>query len=99
MKPQLQRFEIEAVRRRNDDLAVDDRAFRHIGRDSLVELGEVAIERTKVAALNENFRAVPEHYRAKPIPLWLVHECARREFVGETREHRFDGRRDCEIHR
>ena len=53
MQPHLQRVEVEAARRRDHDLAVDDAAVRQAGEQRVVQLGKVAIERPQVAALDE----------------------------------------------
>src|SRR5262249_36893158 len=50
----LERIEVEALRCDDDDLAVDHAAFRKARGERIVQLGEVAIEGTEVAALNED---------------------------------------------
>ena len=52
MQPQLQRVEVEPVRRRDHDLAVDDACRAGSCEDGVVQLGKVAIERPQIAALD-----------------------------------------------
>ena len=97
MEPHLQRVEVEAVRRRDDDLAVNHRARRQLLDQGLVQLREIAVERLQVAALDEHVGRVAEHDGAKAIPLRLVQKVlAARQGLGELREHRLDRRRDGE---
>ena len=63
-----------------------------------MQLGEVPIERTQVAALDVNVRFAAKHDRAKAVPLRLVEERAGRQIVGELREHRLDRRLDRKAH-
>ncbi len=96
MQAQLQRVEIETVRRGDDDLAVDDAAVRQAQRQRVVQLGEVAIERPQVAALDEHLLAATEHDGAEAVPLRLVEEGAVRDLLGQLGEHRLDRRVDGE---
>src|SRR5690349_1068378 len=52
MQPHLQRIEVEPPRGGDDDLAVDDRAVGNARGERLVQLGEVAVERPEIAALD-----------------------------------------------
>ena len=62
-----------------------------------MELGEVAIERPQVAALDEDVAAAAKHDGAEAVPLRLVEErAAGRELVGQLRQHRLDRRLDAE---
>jgi hypothetical protein len=98
MKPQLERVEIESLRGRNDYLAVYDTALRQINQKGRTELGEVAIERPQLSALDEYIGFAAKYDRAKSIPLRLVQESSGNgELLGELREHRLDRGRDCEI--
>ncbi len=66
-------------------------------RNRLVQLGEVAIERPQVAALDEDVRIAAKDDRAKAVPLRLVQKpAARRKRVGQLGEHRLDRRRNGE---
>ena len=95
MQPQLQGIEVEAARRGDDDLAVDDTVVREIRQQRVVQLGKVPIERPQVAALDEHVAAAAKHDRAKAVPLRLVEErAAGWQRVGELGEHRLDGRGD-----
>jgi hypothetical protein len=96
VQAQLQRVEVEPVRRRDDDLAVDDTAVRQAGNQRVVQLGEIAIERPQVAALHEQVIAGPEDNRAEAVPLRLVQEIPRRNRIGNLCQHRLDRRRDGE---
>ncbi len=57
---------------RHDHLAVEHEPLRGQCEDELDDLGEVAVHRTAVAALQLDVVAVPEHDRAKAVPLGLV---------------------------
>ena len=62
-----------------------------------LELGEVAVERLQVAALDVQPVVVAEHDRAEAVPLRLEQPAvARRQLGRELREHRLDRRRDRE---
>src|SRR5438477_439659 len=65
MQAQLQRVEIEAARGGDDDLAVEHAALRQPLEQRVVQLGKVAIERTRIAALDEELRAAVEYQRAE----------------------------------
>ena len=74
MKPHLQRVEIEPVRRRNHDLAVHDAVVGQRREKGVVQVREVPVQRTQIAALDEQIVAAPEHNGAKPVPFRLVQE-------------------------
>ncbi len=57
MQPLLQGVEVEPVGADDDDLAVDDAAGRQPREQRLAQLGEVAIERAQVAALDRHVAA------------------------------------------
>jgi hypothetical protein len=92
MEPQLKRVEIEAARRGDHELAVDDAAIGKQSRRGLVHLWEITIERAQVAALDEHLAPAAKHDRAEAVPLRLVQEAARWQRFGDPREHRRDGR-------
>ena len=77
MQPHLQRVEVEAARRRDDDLAVEDTAGGQLRVEDVVQLGKVAIERPQVAALDVDVVRAAKHERAKAIPLRLEEEARR----------------------
>src|SRR5690349_19444233 len=95
MQPHLQRIEIETLGRGDHDLAVHDAAVRELRQEYVVELGEVAIERTEIAALDEDVAAAAKHDGAKAVPLRLEQERALgRNVLRELCQHGFDGRDD-----
>src|SRR5262249_53598555 len=99
MQAKLERVEIEPVRCRDHDLAVHHAPGRQPRKKSVVQLREVAIERSKVATLDEYIGLAAKHQRAKSIPLGLVQKAsAGGKRVRELREHRLDWRRYREGH-
>jgi hypothetical protein len=96
VQPQLQRVEVEPVRGGDDDLTVDDQAWRQLVDHGAVHLGEVAIERLQIAALDEDVIDATERDGAKAVPLRLVQKGTLGQRVGQLREHRLDRRRDGE---
>src|SRR5438552_9414617 len=77
--------------RHDDDFAVDHDAVRELFEEHLVQLRKVAIERSKIAALNIDVVLASKNYRAKAIPFRFVQEsAARRQRVGQLGEHRLD---------
>ena len=95
MKPKLQRVEVQAVRRRDHDFAVDDRVRREQAKTGVMQIGEVAIERAQVAALNEDIRFATKDNRAKAVPFRFIQETAAgRKRFGKLGQHRLDRRRD-----
>src|SRR5215831_11802267 len=90
MEPKLQPIEIEAARRRDDDLAIDHASVRQRGKKPAVQLGEVAVERLQVATLDVDVPAAAEDDRAKPVPLGFENEIPRtRDLFRDFRQHRF----------
>jgi hypothetical protein len=99
MKPQLERIEIEPPRRGDHNLAVDNRSLRKPVDKSLVQLGEVAIQRTQIAALNINVCVGTEDNRSKAVPLGLEEEAAAgRQGVSQLGQHRLDRRPKGLVH-
>ena len=97
MHAKLQRVEVEALRCRDDDLAVEDAAGRQQPLEGVVQLGEVAIERAQIAALDEHARRAAKHDGAKAVPLRFVQEfTAGRQRLDGLREHRGNRRLYCE---
>jgi hypothetical protein len=76
VQAQLQEIEIEALRRCDDDLAVDDAAVGERRDQAVVQLGKVTIERPKVPALDIDGAAAAKDDRAKAVPLGLEEEGA-----------------------
>jgi hypothetical protein len=66
--------------------------------EDVVQLGEVAVERPQIAALDEDVgRSATEDDGAEPVPFGLVEEAAvRRQLVGKLCQHRRDGWLDRE---
>jgi hypothetical protein len=66
MQSKLKGVEVEAARRRDDDLAIEHAAVRQPGDQRVVQLGKVPIERTQVAALDEDVLSAAETMARKP---------------------------------
>src|SRR4051812_33990562 len=100
MDAQEERFEVEPRGADDDDLAVDDAALRQVGEQRLDELGEVAVQRLEVAALQQELVAVAKDQRAEAVPLRLeLPAVALRQAVGGGGEHRLDRRVEGKAHR
>ena len=78
MKPELKPFEVEPVRRGDDDFTVDHAIVGQSGEKRRVQLRKIAIERPQIAALDEDVGPAAEDERAKSVPLRLVEEGADR---------------------
>ena len=90
----LQRVEVEPARRHDDDLAVEHAALRQRVVQRLLELGEVAVQRLAVAALQQRLLAGAKDDRPEAVPLRLEQEAGLGgQGVGDLREHRLDRRR------
>ena len=68
---ELQRLELQAVGAGDHQLAVNDAALRELLQQRLDQLGEVAVQRFQVAALQQQIGAVAEHQGTKAVPLGL----------------------------
>src|SRR5438876_30193 len=99
MKPQLQRVEIETARRRNDDFAVDNAAVGQRSRERVMQLRKIAIERPKIAALDQDVGSAAENERPEAVPLGLVQVRADRQLFRELGEHRVERWRNSERRR
>ena len=76
-----------------------DAALGELRHERIEQLGEVAVERLLVAALDEDLVAVAEDERAEAVPLGLEDPAvAFGEFADALGEHREDGRVDGEVH-
>ncbi len=92
MQPHLQRVEIEAMRRGDDDLAVEHTLGQR-RQQCVVQIRKVAIERPQVAALDEEVRWPAKHDCAKAVPFRFVQEAiAGGQLLGELCQHRLDRR-------
>src|SRR6266849_790754 len=95
MQPHLEPTEVESVLRGHHELAVHGRADRQLLQEDVVELGEVAIEGSQVATLDEHVVLTSEHDRAKSIPLGLEQKIAVAwDLFRDLREHGLDGWQD-----
>ena len=72
MQALLQRVEVQAVGRRDHDLAVDDAAGRQRRDQPLAQLGKIAVERLEVAALDVEVVGAAEDEGAEAVPLRFV---------------------------
>ena len=71
MNPQLQRLEVEAADIGDDEFAVEHTSRGKLRADRIEQLREIAIERFRIAALDQDFVAVAKDQRAKAVPLWF----------------------------
>ena len=93
VKSQLQRIEVETVRCRNHDLAIEHAAVRKRAEKHVVQLGKVAVERAQVPTLDEHLAHPAKDERAESIPLGFEQEPrARGQLIGQGRKHRFNWR-------
>jgi 5'-3' exonuclease len=93
MQTKLERIEVEPVRRRDDDLAVDDRTIGQPGDKRRVQLGEIAVQRPQIPALDEDVVSTAKDDRAEAVPLRFVQKLVTLGQVGrQLREHRLDRR-------
>ena len=99
MQPQLQRIEVQPLRRRDDDLTVDHAAGGNAFEKRVVQLGKVPVEGSKIAALDVDIGCRAEDDRAESIPLRLVEELPfGRQIIRELGQHRLDRRLDGSTH-
>ena len=83
----LQRFEVQAVVSGDDNLAVNDAAFRELCLDRRDELGEVAGHRPLIATAQLDLISVAKAYGPESIPFGLI-RCARRDRPNRLGQHR-----------
>ena len=99
MNAELQRIEIEPAVLGDDDFAIEHAAGRQLRPQRLEQFGEIAIQRLLIAALDQDFVAVAEDQRAKPIPLRFENPCSGGgQFVDSLGEHRQDRRVYRKVH-
>src|SRR4029078_11003098 len=85
---------------RNHDLAIDDRSWWELGERRVMKLGKVAIQRTEIATLDEDFVARTATYeRSEAVPFRLVEKRAGGHGVHHFGQHRFDRHVDGKGHR
>jgi hypothetical protein len=90
---QLQRIEIQAVWSGDDDLAVKDARRRQSLDQRVVQLGEVAVQRPKIPALNVHVVCGSKDDGPEAIPFWFVEKSvAFREWRRQFGEHRLNRR-------
>ena len=95
MKPHLQGIEIKPVECGNHDFTVKHAAVSQGAEKRIVQLGKVPIERSQIAALNEDLTRAAKDNRPKPVPLRFVEEgVANRKLRSGLRKHRLDRRRN-----
>ena len=100
MDPLLERLEVEPAVLRDHQLAVERAARGQLGEQRCAQLGEVAVERLRVAALEQQLLAVAEHEHAKAVPLRLEDPVRSLGQRGDAlREHRQDRRVDGKLHK
>ncbi len=99
MDAHLERFEVEPAVRRDHELAVEHAARRKLVEQRLAQLGEVAVERLRLAALQQQIVAVAEHEHAEPVPFRLEDPARTvRQRADALGEHRQDRRVDGKLH-
>ena len=99
MNAELQRVEVEAAVGGDDDFAVEHAAGGQLRAERIEQIGEVAVQRLFVAALDQDLVAIAEDQRAKAIPLRLEDPCSIGwQCVDSLGEHRQDGRVDGKMH-
>ena len=95
MQAHLESVEVQAVRRGDHDLAIQNRAVRQPGPKCVVQLRKIPIERLEIAALDEDLVAATKDNGAKAVPLGFEEKpVADRDLRGELGEHGLDWRRD-----
>ena len=83
------------MRRGDHDLAVEHAACRQAREQRVVQFREIAVERPRIAALDEELAAAAEDQSAEAVPFRLEQVVVPvRQLLGELREHRLDRRRD-----
>jgi hypothetical protein len=97
MQPELERIEIEPVRRGDHDFPVDHTVSRQLFQERVVQIGEIAVERAEVAALDEQVGRAAKDDGAESVPFRLEKDGpGGGQCVGQLGEHRLDRRRDRE---
>ena len=95
MDAQLKRVEVEAPVPCDDDFPVENRAVWQLTPEWVDEIGKVSVERFLVAALDQDFIAVPEDERSEAVPLGLVDpSLSLGQLAHALGEHRQNGRID-----
>jgi hypothetical protein len=93
----LQRVEVEAVRGRDHDLAIQHASHRKPTDERVVQFWKVPVKRPQIAALDVHVIRTAKDDCTKSIPLRLVEKgTAGRKFGRELRQHWLDRRWDRE---
>src|SRR4051812_50074070 len=95
MQSQLQGVEVEAICGGDDDLTIHDTILRESFEQYLVEIREITIERTRIAALETDLALAAEDDCPKAVPLRFIQVVTGRQLIGKRGEHRFDRRVQC----
>src|SRR5258706_14373507 len=99
MESHLQRLELQGFADRDDDLAVEHAALGELRLERIDQLGEIAIERLLIPALDEDLVAVTEEQRAKAGPLGFEDPAfAGWQLADTLGEHLKDARIYSEVH-
>jgi hypothetical protein len=101
MDPLAQRVEVEAppCHVGDDDLTVDDASLGQARPQRIEQLGEVAVERSLLAARELHVVAVSEHDAPETVPLRLEQPAvAGRDLTRQLRQHRGEWWRDGQDH-
>ena len=100
MDAKLEGVEVEVAVVGDDEFPIEDALFGELVAKGREHLGEVAIERFLVAALEEDFIAIAEDEDAEAVTLWLVDPFAFGGYgVDAFGEHREERRINSELHR
>src|SRR5215210_6179868 len=100
MQPQLKGIEIESVRRSDDDLTIQYAAIGQPLEQGFAQLWKVSVERSEVAALDEDIPSAPKHDGTEPVPFGLVQKLSLGwQGARQLSEHGLDRRADGEFHR
>ena len=76
MNPQLEGIEIKMAAIRDDELSIEYAFLRQLFADRLKHLGEVAVERLFIPALEQHFVPIAKDEHAEAVPLGLVYPIA-----------------------
>ena len=92
---ELECVEVEAAVGGDDDLTIEDAAWGELLKEDGLDVGEVAVERLGVAALDEDVAVVAEDEGAESVPLGLEEPLVALGKIGDALgEHWEDGRVD-----
>src|SRR5437667_10876182 len=98
MQAELERVEIEPVVLGDDDFAVEHAGRGQLRAECFDYLGEVAVERLFIAALDVDLVLVAEDQGAEPVPFGLEDpRAAGGDLVDACGEHREDWRIDGQV--